>query len=116
MVLNIGLGEATKERARNTLIFISPHPDPLPEGEGVRRSSYFMHVPNPFFPPNRACGSPAHGSPVENFLIGIDMSDYELKWTPYQLAFANTIAYATLKSRFENIQFLFAHGTFQAQP
>jgi len=22
-------------------------------------------------PPNRACGSPAHGSPVDSFLIGI---------------------------------------------
>ena len=34
-----------KERARNNLIYIFPLPGPLPEGEGVRCSSYFVHVP-----------------------------------------------------------------------
>ena len=37
---------ATKEHARNNLCIKSPHPNPLPEGEGVRCRSYFMHVPN----------------------------------------------------------------------
>ena len=36
----------TKEQARNNLRFISPHPNPLPAGEGVRCSSDFMHSPN----------------------------------------------------------------------
>src|SRR5665647_842416 len=32
---------------------------------GVEKGSH------PLRPPNRACGSPAHGSPVSSFLIGI---------------------------------------------
>ena len=34
---------------------------PIGVGNGLRRPR----------PPNRACGSPAHGSPVGSFLIGI---------------------------------------------
>ena len=30
----------------NNLIIKSPHPNPLPKGEGVRYLSYFVHVPN----------------------------------------------------------------------
>jgi hypothetical protein len=30
-------------------------------------------------PPNRACGSPAHGSPVDGFLIGIDAPEHGLR-------------------------------------
>jgi hypothetical protein len=36
-------------------------PEPIGVGNGFRRPR----------PPNRACGSPAHGSPVGGFLIGI---------------------------------------------
>ena len=35
----------SKERARNNLSILSPHPNPLPEGEGVSCSSYFVRVP-----------------------------------------------------------------------
>jgi hypothetical protein len=38
-----------------------PLPSPIGVGNGFRRPR----------PPNRACGSPAHGSPVGGFLIGI---------------------------------------------
>jgi len=37
-------------------------------GDGFRRPR----------PPNRACGSPAHGSPVGSFLIGIGSLTYGL--------------------------------------
>src|SRR5262245_11001937 len=46
-----------------TQLTTSPHSQhhPIGVGNGFRRPR----------PPNRACGSPAHGSPVGGFLIGI---------------------------------------------
>ena len=41
---------------------------------GVGKSS---HSP---LPPNRACGSPAHGSPVSGFLIGIGSQTIKLRF------------------------------------
>ena len=37
-----------KQHARNNLSIISPLPKPLSEGEGVRCSSHFMHLPKSF--------------------------------------------------------------------
>ena len=39
----------------------------IPGTIGVEKS-FFLSSP---LPPNRACSSPAHGSPVDSFLIGI---------------------------------------------
>ena len=75
-ILTTKIAKVTKGRIFSIINFVSSLENR--KGGGPRQSWYNSSIPigvgNGFRrprPPNRACGSPAHGSPVGGFLIGI---------------------------------------------
>jgi hypothetical protein len=68
-------------------------------------------------PPNRACGSPAHGSPVGGFLIGIGSLTHRCKQGEQSNGPRKSISYLPLKRRFRRRQHaLVPQRSFHSRP